>query len=68
MIWTVAYPATAGWFHAYAYKEGTYYWLASQAACGASSYGFNWTVTQPIGTGYVIRVWYVDGERQLAGL
>ena len=36
--------------------------MNSQAASGAGSYGFNWTVTQPIETGYVVRVWYVDGS------
>ena len=62
VAWTVAYAATTGWFHTYAYKDGTYYWLNSQAASGAGSYGFNWTVTQPIDTGYVVRTWYVDGS------
>ena len=62
MAWTVAYAATTGTFHTYAYKDGTYYWLNSRAASGAGSYGFSWTVTQPLGAGYVIRVWYVDGS------
>ena len=54
-------PAT-GMFHTYAYKDGTYYWLDSRAATGAGSYSFNWTVTQPVDSGYVIRTWYVDGS------
>ena len=62
VAWTVAAPASTGYFHTYAYKDGSYYWLNSQAATGASSYSFNWTVTQPTGTGYVVRVWYVDGS------
>ena len=62
VVWTVAYAATTGTFHTYVYKDGTYHLLNSRAASGAGSYGFSWTVTQPTGTGYVIRVWYVDGS------
>lgn len=60
--WTLANPA-AGLLHAYAYAaDGTYYWLTTQvASAGQSTYDYNWTVAQPVGTGYVIRVWYVDG-------
>ena len=58
----VAFPATTGWFHTYAYKDGSYHWLDSRAASGAGSYGFDWTVAQPVAEGYVIRVWYVDGS------
>ena len=50
VAWGVASPASTGWFHTYAYRDGSYYWLNSQAASGASSYGFDWTVTQPTGT------------------
>ena len=35
VAWNVAAPASTGWFHVYAYKDGTYYWLNSQAASGA---------------------------------
>ena len=52
----------SGYFHVYAYKNGTYYYLDSQAATGSSSYTYDWTVTQPTGSGYVIRVWYVDAS------
>ena len=60
VAFTVANPPATGVFHTYVFKGGTYYWLNSQAASGAGSYGFNWTVTQPIDTGYVVRIWYVD--------
>jgi hypothetical protein len=59
--WTLSNPA-AGFLHAYAYAaDGSYHWLASQdASAGQTDYGFDWTVTQPVGTGYLLRVWFVD--------
>ena len=53
-------PPPPGTFHVYAFKDGTYHWLNSQEATGAGSYTYDWTVTQPVDTGYVVRVWYVD--------
>ena len=60
VAWTVASPATTGTFHIFAFASDTYYYLASQAATGLGSYTYDWIVSQPTGTGYVIRVWYMD--------
>ena len=60
VAWNVAYATATGDFHAYAYKSGTYYWLNSLPATGAGSYSFSWIVTQPVDSGYVVRVWYTD--------
>ncbi len=62
VAWNVAYAAATGWFHTYAFKDGSYYWLNSQAASGANAYSFSWTVTQPIGSRYMVRVWHVDAS------
>jgi hypothetical protein len=41
--------------------DNTHYWLTTLAAVGGqTSYGFDWTVSQPAGGGYRVRVWYVD--------
>ena len=60
MNWNVANSPSVGVFYVYAF-DGTYHYLTYVAATGAGSYTYNWTVAQAVGTGYVIRVWYVDG-------
>jgi hypothetical protein len=57
---SVIWPA-GGMLHTYAFVNGTYHWLNSQTASpGQTIHSFNWNVAQPVGTDYVIRVWYVD--------
>ncbi|MHB9116610.1 MAG: hypothetical protein ACYC6T_18775 [Thermoleophilia bacterium] len=42
-------------------KWHTLHILAVQnAVAGQTSYSYNWTVAQPVGTGYKALVWYVD--------
>jgi hypothetical protein len=62
VAWDVASPTSEGMFHVYAFGNDTYYYLTSQAASGLDSYSYSWTVSQPLGEGYVIRIWYVDGD------
>ncbi len=60
VTWDVVNSPVGGYFHVYAY-DGTYHYLTSVAVTGAGSYTYNWTITQPVGSGYVIRIWYMDG-------
>ena len=42
--------------------DGTHHWLSTQpAVADQTTYSFNWPVMQPAGSGYLARVWYVDG-------
>ena len=61
--WTLAPTAGSGVMHLYAYDAaGTYHFLTTKpAVAGQSTYSYDWTVSQPAGTGYTVRVWYVDG-------
>jgi len=61
VAWDVASPSSEGSFNVYAYN-GTYYFITSQEADGSSSYDFDWTIDAPVGSDYVVRVWYVDTE------
>jgi hypothetical protein len=42
--------------------DNTHHWLTTMpAVAGQTNYSYNWGVTQPVGAGYRVRVWYVDG-------
>ena len=59
----LAGATAAGIFHLYCWgADNTPYYLTSLPAVdGQTTYSYDWTVTQPADTGYVIRVYYMDG-------
>jgi hypothetical protein len=62
VTWELAAATDGGWLVAYAVEEDyTHHWLATlPAVAGQTLYDYTWGVTQPPGTGYRVRVWYVD--------
>jgi len=60
VTWTVPSPVDTGTFRVYVRNpNGTETLLTTQNAVAAQTdYTYNWTITQPVGTGYNILIWY----------
>ena len=62
VAWNVAAPASTGWFHVYAYRRHLLLPRQPGGDRGRAPTASTGPSTQPAGTGYVVRIWYVDGS------